>query len=214
MSVLKGIWTYDLFDALWILELSFTGVFTSLVENKKVIKTAKRVKQVLTNSKVKQTNTNPSSEQHRKVCCVAKIRFVVRFSQLHVAVFGEVEDYNEHGPDILRAYVDPGARVCNPRHPTLHFCQRDSGFCRAPYYKGPNNCSRHKGDHRVDSNMQRKSSKFLANAKPTESRWYVFLHLHFSLQCLWFEAVIWSTVLRERRWAKNLSQNVWFVDFL
>ena len=44
----------------------------------------------LTNAKIEQPNTNPSREKHCEVCCVAKIRFVVRFSQFHFAVFGKV----------------------------------------------------------------------------------------------------------------------------
>ena len=34
----------------------------------------------LTNAEIEQPNTNPSREKHCEVCCVAKIRFVVRFS--------------------------------------------------------------------------------------------------------------------------------------
>ena len=61
----------------------------------------KPIRQAHTNSEVEQTDTNSSSEEHREVRSVTKIRFVGRFSQFHVAVFGEVQHDDEDSPDIL-----------------------------------------------------------------------------------------------------------------
>ena len=60
----------------------------------------KPVNLVRTNSEVEQTDANSSSEQHREICGVAKFRFVVRFSQFHATVFGEVQHKNEDSPDV------------------------------------------------------------------------------------------------------------------
>ena len=75
----------------------------------------------LTNAEIEQPNTNPSREKHCEVCCVAKIRFVVRFSQFHFAVFGKVQDNDEDGPDVLRPDVHPCTGVRYPLHPFAHF---------------------------------------------------------------------------------------------
>ena len=75
----------------------------------------------LTNAEIEQPNTNPSREEHCEVCCVAKIRFVVRFSQFHFAVFGKVQDDDKDGPDVLSPDVHPCTGVRYPLHPFAHF---------------------------------------------------------------------------------------------
>ena len=91
----------------------------------------------LTNAKIEQPNSNPSRKKHGEVCCVAKIRFVVRFSQFHFAVFGKVKDDDEDGPDVLRPDVHPCTRVRYPCHPTSQFLWRNIGVHRTPDHEGP-----------------------------------------------------------------------------
>ena len=48
-----------------------------------------------------------------------EVRFVVGFTQLHVAVLGEVEDDDEDEPDVLSPDVQPGPGTCDPQHPWI-----------------------------------------------------------------------------------------------
>ena len=135
----------------------------------RIIPQAKR----LTHSEVEQANPNTGGEQHREVCQVIKVRFIIRFSEFDLSILGEVENNNKKKPYILGADVHPGKDLCDPQHPFGHLTVSDIGLYCAPDYKEPDDCSRQKSHHRVetqeDSNLRvSDSSPFPVDAKPAK----------------------------------------------
>ena len=91
----------------------------------------------------------------------------------HFSILGEVENNNKKKPYILGADVHPGKDLCDPQHPFGHLTVSDIGLYCAPDYKEPDDCSRQKSHHRVetqeDSNLRvSDSSPFPVDAKPAK----------------------------------------------
>lgn len=109
-----------------------------------------------TYSEVKQTDPYSSGEQHREVRGIVEFRFVIRFSQFHLSIFGEVKDQDKEGPSVLRADIHPCKRVCYPHLALAHLLVCRLGLYHAPDHKSPYQDRRDEGDDWVEAKVDAK----------------------------------------------------------
>lgn len=133
-----------------------------------------------TYSEVKQADPYASGKQHGEVRRVFEFRFFIRFSQFHVAVFGEVQDDNKHCPGVLGTNVHPGKGTGDPRFPLCHMRIGRFWFDHAPNDKAPNNRRGDEGNHWIQANVDSKVrasqfAPFPVHAKPATSTRGIFV---------------------------------------
>jgi len=131
----------------------------------------------LSNTKIKQTNSNTSSKQHSKVGYIWKLWLLVRFTKFNLPILGEEKIKHKSSPDVLRPNVQPRPSF---RYPSIPFWKL---FCcslrlnQAIDDKTPDNDSRNECHYRVEFNFH-STKKFEADVAAFFSWFFISGVIH------------------------------------